>query len=95
MTTRIGIRELRDTLTAASRRVESGERLEGTRGGIPVAVIAPYDEDPLERLIASGRAAPGRPFRPPTRLAQAHGPKTASEILLEGREDRFWRRRCR
>ena len=89
MVTRLGIREFRDTLTHAIRRVEAGERLEITRDGVPVAVIAPYEDDPLDRLVSRGRATPGRPFRPPTQLAESRGPKTASEILLEGREDRF------
>jgi prevent-host-death family protein len=89
MATRLGIRELRDTLTQAIRLVEAGERLEITRDGVPVAVIAPYEDDPLDRLVSSGRATPGRPFRPPSRFAENRGPKTASEILLEGREDRF------
>ena len=35
---RIGIRELRDTLTATIRRVRSGETLEVTHDGEPVAI---------------------------------------------------------
>lgn len=89
MATQLGIRELRDTLTQAIRRVEAGERLEITRDGVPVAVIAPYEDDPLDRLVSSGRATSGRPFRPATRLAESRGGKAVSEILLEGRDDRF------
>jgi prevent-host-death family protein len=84
----MGIRELRDTLTQAIRRVRQGETIEVTHDGEPVAVISPYRRSRLEQLIAEGRATPGRPFRPPKRLYEAKGPKTASEILQEGREDR-------
>ncbi|MDQ3121116.1 MAG: type II toxin-antitoxin system prevent-host-death family antitoxin [Actinomycetota bacterium] len=88
MATRMGIRELRDTWTQAIRRVRAGETIEVTHDGEPVAVISPYRRSRLDQLIAEGRATPGRPFRPPTRLVEAKGPKSASEIILEGREDR-------
>jgi prevent-host-death family protein len=84
----MGIRELRDTLTQVIRRVQAGETIEVTNDGEPVAVIVPYRRSRLEQLIAEGKATPGRPFRPPKRLYVAKGPKTASEILEEGREDR-------
>src|SRR5438309_2153510 len=58
MATRIGIRELRDTLTATIRRVRLGETIEVTHDGRPVAVLSPYSEDRIERLLASGRATP-------------------------------------
>lgn len=89
MATQLGIRELRDTLTQAIRRVEAGECLEITRDGVPVAVIAPYEVDPIDRLVSSGRATSGRPFRPPTRLAESKGLRTASDYLLEDRDDRL------
>lgn len=88
MATRIGIRELRDTLTQTIRRVRGGETIEVTHDGEPVAVIAPYRRSTLEQLIADGKATPGRPFRPPKRLLEAKGPKTASEILEEDRAGR-------
>jgi prevent-host-death family protein len=87
----IGIRELRDTLTQVLRRVEGGERVEVTRDGEPIAAIVPLAEDPLARLVAEGRARPPlRPFRSPDtrRLPKAKG-RSASEILLDGREDRL------
>ena len=84
----MGIRELRDTLTQTIRRVRAGETIEVTNDGEPVAVISPYRRSRLDQLIAEGRATPGRPFRPPKRLYEAKGPKTASQILQEGREDR-------
>ena len=88
MGTRMGIRELRDTLTQTMRRVRAGETIEVTNDGEPVAVITPYRRSRLEQLIAEGKATPGRPFRAPERLHDAKGPKTASQILQEGREDR-------
>ena len=89
MATRIGIRELRDTLPQAIRRVRGGETIAVTNDGEPVALIVPYPRSKIDQLIAEGKATPGRrPFRPPERLLEARGPKTASEILSEGREDR-------
>jgi prevent-host-death family protein len=85
----IGIRELRDTLTQVLRRVEGGERVEVTRDGDPIAAIVPLAEDPLASLLAEGRARPPlRPFQSPDidRLPRARS-RSASEILLEGRED--------
>lgn len=88
MATRIGIRELRDTLTQTIRRVRAGETIEVTHDGEPVAVIAPYRRSRLDQLIAEGRATPGRPFRAPTRLVEAKGTISASEAILRDRADR-------
>ena len=85
----MGIRELRDSLTAALRRVERGERIEVTRDGNPVAVISPYASREIDRLVAEGRATAGRPFEP--RLPSLEWPldRSTTEIISEGREDRF------
>lgn len=88
----IAIRELRDTLTRTLRRVEAGERIEVTRDGEPIAVLAPVTPDPLAQLVAEGRARP--PLRPlcvrdPETLPGARASRTASEILIEGREERL------
>lgn len=88
MATRMGIRELRDTLTQTIRRVQAGETIEVTNDGEPVAVITPYRRSKLEQLIAEGKATPGRPFRPPKRLYEAKGPISASEAILQDRADR-------
>ena len=87
--TQIGVRELRDSLTAALRRVESGERIEVTRDGTPVAVIAPYEPRPIDRLVAEGRATKGRPFRRRTPTVVWPLERSSTEIISEGREDRF------
>lgn len=85
----MGIRELRDKLPQAIRRVRGGETIAVTNDGQPVALIVPYPQSTIEKLIAEGKATPGRsPFRPPTRLFEARGPKTASQILEEDRADR-------
>ena len=88
MATRRGIRELRDTLTQTIRRVRAGETIEVTHDGEPVAVITPYRTRRLDRLIAEGRATPGRPFTPPKRLLEGKGPISASEAILRDRADR-------
>lgn len=87
MAMRMGIRELRDTLTQAIRRVRAGETIEVTHDGEPVAVISPYRRSRLDQLIAEGRATRGRPFKAPTRLIEAKGPISASEAILRDRAD--------
>jgi len=58
------IHELRDSRTAALRRVERGERIDVTRDGYPVAVIASYASRKIDRPVSAGRATPGRPAAP-------------------------------
>jgi prevent-host-death family protein len=90
MPRRVGIRELRDNLTAFMRRVRNGETLEVTHDGEPVALISPFAQSTVDRLVASGLATSPRrrfdvrriKFRPVT------GPMTASEALQEDRLDR-------
>lgn len=89
VTTQMGIRELRDSLAAALRRVEAGERIEVTRDGTPVAVIAPYEPRPVDRLVAEGRATRGRPFRPRVPTVMWPLERSSTEIISEGRDDRF------
>jgi prevent-host-death family protein len=88
MATRMGIRELRDSLTQTIRRVRAGETIEVTNDGEPVAVISPYRRSRLDQLIAEGKATPGRQFQPPTKLYEAKGPITASEAILQDRAER-------
>jgi prevent-host-death family protein len=88
MATRMGIRELRDSLTATIRRVQRGETIEVTNHGKAVAVLAPVPSDPLERLIAAGEATPGKPLEGPIRLHPVTGSMTASEALEEDRAER-------
>jgi prevent-host-death family protein len=55
---RVGVRELRQNLSVYLRRVKSGQRLEVTEHGRPVALLEPIvDEadDPLASLERQGR----------------------------------------
>ena len=89
MAERMDIGEFGDALTETIDRVRSGETIEVTDDGETVAVIAPYRRSRLDKLIAEGRVTPARqPFSPPKRLRETKGPKSATEILQEGREDR-------
>ena len=58
----VGVRELRQNLSVYLARVKRGEAFAVTEHGRPVARLVPNvgDMDPLERLIAEGRAAPAR-----------------------------------
>lgn len=87
----IGIRALRENLSATIRRVRAGERIEVTEHGRPVAVLSPVPEvaDPVERLIAAGRLLPPvntAPGVPRPRLINRSG-LTSDEILDEQRRD--------
>lgn len=87
MTRRMGIRELRDTLTATIRRVRAGETIEVTHDGTPVAVLSPFGRDPLDELLASGAATPAVPL---TALLRRFPPVAgpATEALEDDRAER-------
>jgi prevent-host-death family protein len=60
---RVGVRELRQNLSVYLRRIEAGETLEVTEHGHPVARLTPLPPQRmsvLDRLIAEGRAFPGK-----------------------------------
>ena len=87
---RIGIRELRDNLTATIRRVRAGESFEVTHDGEPVAILAPTRQSRIEELVATGQAtAPRAPFRSPSKRYPIVGGRTSQEILDEQRADRI------
>jgi prevent-host-death family protein len=55
----VGIRELRDNVSAVIKRVAGGEPLEVTDHGHPVARLVPLRaRSVLDQLIAEGRATP-------------------------------------
>lgn len=86
---RMGIRQLRDNLTSAVRRVRAGETIEITHDGEPVALLTPIPKDKLSRLIAEGIVTPPKgPLVLPKRTL-AKGKVSASEALQEIREDRI------
>ena len=86
--TKIGIRELRDTLTATIRRVQRGETIQVTHHGSPVAVLAPVPADRVERLIASGEMSPATTLDHKVQRHPAVGAQSASEALQEDRAAR-------
>jgi len=54
---RVGVRELRQNLSKYLRRVLSGETLEVTEGGRPVAVLAPLREEATALSLGSDPGA--------------------------------------
>lgn len=88
MATQMGIRQLRDTLTATIRRVQRGETIEVTHHGAPVAVLAPLPVDRVDRLVAGGEVS--RPETLERRLCRhpVTGDLTATQALEEDRAER-------
>jgi prevent-host-death family protein len=82
---RIGIRELRDTLTATIRRVRNGETLEVTHDGVPVAVLAPLPSHRVRRLEAGGDVTPPTPLDEPLRRYPVTGEITAGQAIEDDR----------
>jgi prevent-host-death family protein len=85
MAERIGIRELRQGLSAALRRVRTGETLEVTDRGRPVARIVPARKDsPFEDLIEQGLVRPrsrSGPFPAPLDVPTQMSSEEAMDIL--------------
>lgn len=86
----VGVRELRQRASELLRRVESGETIEVTDRGRPVALLTPLPETgPLERLRASGEvtAASEDDGELPLPLPLAPGQEPPSEVLARLRAD--------
>jgi len=84
------VRELRQNLSVYLDRVKSGETLEVTEHGRPVARLGPNPPPKLsilDQMIADGRATPAtrshRDLPPPPRIPG----RPLSEILLEMRDE--------
>lgn len=56
MTSRVGIRELRQQASAVLKRVVAGEVIEVTEHGHPIARIVPFRPGLLDQLVLEGRA---------------------------------------
>lgn len=84
---RMGIRELRDTLTQTIRRVRAGESVAVTHDGEPVALIVPYPEDRRAELLARGELLPAAGPLVLPRPGRWRGPMTPSEALADDRGD--------
>lgn len=86
----MGIRELRDNLPAAIRRVRAGEGIEVTDHGHPVARIVPINfRSRYEQMVAEGKIIPpadDRDLLDFTPLPVPEGSPTGSEILAEMRD---------
>ena len=80
---RIGIRELREDLSRAIRRVRGGEALEVTDRGQPVARIVPISPivGPLSALVAEGKVRPPRSAGPLPRPLDLRSRMTSEEAL--------------
>jgi prevent-host-death family protein len=88
MRNRIGIRKLRENLTATLRRVRAGEAIEITHDGVPVAVLTPLPSGRIDRLLAGGDVTRERPLDRPLCRFPVTGPLTAGEALEEDRAER-------
>lgn len=88
---RVGIRELKNGLSATLREVEDGETVEVTDNGRPIARIVSVRRAPSAQLIAEGRMTPQEDaldllaLGPPPPLEP--GERTGSEILAELRSN--------
>lgn len=85
----VGIRELRQRASELLRRVETGESIEITDRGRPVAVLGPLPENPLERMRASGdlQAGDGDLADLPQPLSLPAGSELPSAVLGRLRRD--------
>lgn len=87
----VNVRDLRQNLSVHLRLVKAGKTLRVLERGRPVALLTPLPGhgSALERVVASGRAAPPR-----LELSELPAPRpaggrlTASEALRRQREDR-------
>ncbi len=85
----IGVRELRQRASQYLRLVQSGESIEVTDRGRPVALLVPIpDQDPLDRLSRAGRLQPadGDVLEIGSPLPARPGVALPSAMLAAGRE---------
>lgn len=90
MPRRVGIRELKDTLSAVLRRVQEGEPVEVTDSGRPIVRMVPIrPTSATERLAAEGILvlAPDRDADWPDPEPTQPGERPMSEIVIEMRAD--------
>ncbi len=87
----MGVRELKQSLSATLRAVGRGEQVRVTLRGRPLADIVPAGaaavDDRLRALVASGRVVPparARPQQRPPPLVE--GTRSASSLVLSERD---------
>jgi prevent-host-death family protein len=79
--TSVGVRELRQRASELLRLVESGQTVQITDRGRPVAVLAPLPAGPLARLRAAGETEPATTeddFEAPLALPKGTEPPSAT-----------------
>ncbi len=89
MTETIGIRTLQRNASAVVARASSGEVVEVTDHGRPVARIVPLRQGALASLVEAGLARPARlvPADLPPPLPRPRGSSSLSDLLREVRDD--------
>lgn len=93
-TLQVGVKELKDNLSAYLRQVKAGATLTITEHGQPIGRLAPVPksvDERLQELIDSGLITwNGNKFQPDSNRVRprlsANASKTAAEVVLEGRD---------
>jgi len=87
---RIGIRELKSTLSECVRDVKAGRTIVVTEHGQPVARMIPEAISIRERVEALRKAGTiawsGRRLRPAKPVATVRGDRTVADLVVEDRE---------
>ena len=89
---RVGIRELKATLSECVREVRAGRAIVVTEHGRPVARLIPEGSSPLERLqalqAAGSVAWSGRRLRAakPVAPRAGKGKRTVADLVIENRD---------
>lgn len=87
---RVGIRELKSTLSECIREVKAGRTLVVTEHGAAVARMIPEGTSVSERVEALRQAGTvawsGRRLRRITPVARVRGNRTVAELVTENRE---------
>jgi len=87
---KIGIRELKATLSECVREVKAGRTIVVTEHGRPVARIIPEAASLRVRVEALRRAGAiawsGRRLRPAKPVGKLRGDKTVADLVVENRE---------
>jgi prevent-host-death family protein len=87
---RVGIRELKSTLSECVREVKSGRTIVVTEHGQAVARIIPEGISLRERVEALRKAGAiawsGRRLRPAKPVGRVRGAKTVADLIVENRE---------
>ncbi|MGH7903246.1 MAG: type II toxin-antitoxin system Phd/YefM family antitoxin [Candidatus Dormibacteraceae bacterium] len=78
---RIGVRELRNDVSAVLRRVEAGEHLTVTVNGRPVAELGPIDPRPMFRSWEWFESIPKADPGLAGELRELHGDETTDDVI--------------